>query len=238
MVLKMAKGQREAAPDFYKRPAANYQDCREKSYSSKKSTEHILGQSALLSGTVQLSSKDGLSSSNISSARLTCKVLVLQVVPISKLESTTISANVCRIVNSDTDITLFDRPLRIAVGSGVKQGDPISPKLFTACLEHVFRQLNWDNTGIYQNGRDWIKNVHSRIFYQAVLQFKLQRHFYTFLQKLLIALESIPLASLNYCSNTDKPDVHHLLTNPPDQRTISMDPIENLFWVQISPLDI
>ena len=26
---------------------------------------------------------------------------------------------------------------------GVKQGDPISPKLFTACLESVFRKLNW-----------------------------------------------------------------------------------------------
>ena len=25
---------------------------------------------------------------------------------------------------------------------GVKQGDPISPKLFTACLEPVFRKLN------------------------------------------------------------------------------------------------
>ena len=26
---------------------------------------------------------------------------------------------------------------------GVKQGDLISPKLFTACLESVFRKLNW-----------------------------------------------------------------------------------------------
>ena len=42
-----------------------------------------------------------------------------------------------------TDIILFDTPVRIPVEKGVKQGDTISPKLFTACLETVFRKLNW-----------------------------------------------------------------------------------------------
>lgn len=50
-----------------------------------------------------------------------------------------------------TDITLFDTPLRIPVEKGVKQGDTISPKLFTACLEMVFRRLNW-KSGINING--------------------------------------------------------------------------------------
>ena len=41
-----------------------------------------------------------------------------------------------------TDITLFDKQIRIPVGRGVKQGDTISPKLFSACLETVMRRLN------------------------------------------------------------------------------------------------
>ena len=50
-----------------------------------------------------------------------------------------------------TDITLFDTPIRIPVTKGVKQGDTISPKLFTACLETVFRKLSW-KSGIDVNG--------------------------------------------------------------------------------------
>uniref|UniRef100_A0A914VP78 Reverse transcriptase domain-containing protein n=1 Tax=Plectus sambesii TaxID=2011161 RepID=A0A914VP78_9BILA len=46
-------------------------------------------------------------------------------------------------LNNDctTDITLFYKPLRIPIGQGVRQGDTIFPKLFTACLEDVFRQM-------------------------------------------------------------------------------------------------
>ena len=40
-----------------------------------------------------------------------------------------------------TDIKLFHRDVRIPIGKGVRQGDPISPKLFTACLEMVFREI-------------------------------------------------------------------------------------------------
>lgn len=35
---------------------------------------------------------------------------------------------------------------------GVRQGDPISPKLFSAVLETIFRRLDWDNFGINVNG--------------------------------------------------------------------------------------
>ena len=31
------------------------------------------------------------------------------------------------------------------VKKGVKQGDPILPKLFTSILEMIFRQLTWEN---------------------------------------------------------------------------------------------
>ena len=38
------------------------------------------------------------------------------------------------------------------LGKGVRQGDCISPKLFTACLENVFRKLNWEEKGIKIDG--------------------------------------------------------------------------------------
>ncbi|KAG1675950.1 Cytochrome P450 2C29 [Nymphon striatum] len=40
----------------------------------------------------------------------------------------------------------------IRLEKGVRQGDSISPKLFTACLENVFRGLNWTSKGIPING--------------------------------------------------------------------------------------
>ncbi|OWR49135.1 endonuclease-reverse transcriptase [Danaus plexippus plexippus] len=35
---------------------------------------------------------------------------------------------------------------------GDRQGDPLSPKLFTALLEQMFRKLNWENQGLNING--------------------------------------------------------------------------------------
>ncbi|KAJ8704650.1 hypothetical protein PYW07_011838 [Mythimna separata] len=35
---------------------------------------------------------------------------------------------------------------------GVRQGDPLSPKLFTAVLEHMFRKLDWEHFGLNING--------------------------------------------------------------------------------------
>lgn len=41
----------------------------------------------------------------------------------------------------------------IKMKKGVRQGDTISPKLFTLCLEDIFKKLNWDDKGINVNGR-------------------------------------------------------------------------------------
>ena len=41
----------------------------------------------------------------------------------------------------------------IPFDKGVKQGDTISPKLFTASLEDIFRHLDWKNRGISINGQ-------------------------------------------------------------------------------------
>ena len=48
---------------------------------------------------------------------------------------------------------LFHRPLTIPIGKGVRQGDTISPKLFTAALQWVMKSLDWDERGIRVDGR-------------------------------------------------------------------------------------
>ncbi|CAF4249111.1 unnamed protein product [Rotaria socialis] len=47
---------------------------------------------------------------------------------------------------------LFNNNIAIPINRGVRQGDTISPKLFTAALEDVFRTLSWENRGIMVDG--------------------------------------------------------------------------------------
>ncbi|KAG1659291.1 Serine/threonine-protein phosphatase 2A regulatory subunit A alpha isoform [Nymphon striatum] len=51
-----------------------------------------------------------------------------------------------------SNIKLHTNTNKIRLEKGVRQGDSISPKLFTACLENVFRGLNWTSKGIPING--------------------------------------------------------------------------------------
>ncbi|KAK6755372.1 hypothetical protein RB195_014005 [Necator americanus] len=47
-----------------------------------------------------------------------------------------------------TRIQLFNRPPTIPIGKGVRQGDTISPKLFTAALQWIMKSLSWEERGI------------------------------------------------------------------------------------------
>ena len=46
---------------------------------------------------------------------------------------------------SSVTVHLHKESEKIRIKRGVRQGDTISPKLFTATLESIFRRLNWEN---------------------------------------------------------------------------------------------
>ncbi|KAE9416563.1 hypothetical protein Angca_007501, partial [Angiostrongylus cantonensis] len=47
-----------------------------------------------------------------------------------------------------TKISPFYNDINVDVKRGVRQGDTISPKLFTATLQNVMRTLEWDSMGV------------------------------------------------------------------------------------------
>ncbi|EYB88455.1 hypothetical protein Y032_0246g18 [Ancylostoma ceylanicum] len=55
--------------------------------------------------------------------------------------------------NFTTRISQFYDDIIIDVRRGVRQGDTMSPKLFTATLEYVMRRLELDNVGVRVDGR-------------------------------------------------------------------------------------
>ena len=50
--------------------------------------------------------------------------------------------------SSSTTVHLHKESNKINTRRGVRQGDTISPKLFTAALESIFRRLTWENRGL------------------------------------------------------------------------------------------
>ncbi|KAK6752702.1 hypothetical protein RB195_003863 [Necator americanus] len=55
--------------------------------------------------------------------------------------------------NFTTGISPFYKNIVIDVKRGVRQGDTISPKIFTATLENAMRKLEWDDMGVKVDGR-------------------------------------------------------------------------------------
>ncbi|XP_057654761.1 uncharacterized protein LOC130893016 [Diorhabda carinulata] len=50
--------------------------------------------------------------------------------------------------NATLNVNLHEPTNKIHVGRGIRQGDTISPKLFTCVLEYSFKKLNWEEKGI------------------------------------------------------------------------------------------
>ena len=61
---------------------------------------------------------------------------------------------------TDSSVTLHlqKESEKIRIKRGVRQGDTISPKLFTATLESIFRRLNWENKGVKIDG-EFLSNL-------------------------------------------------------------------------------
>ncbi|PIO72183.1 hypothetical protein TELCIR_05898 [Teladorsagia circumcincta] len=57
-----------------------------------------------------------------------------------------------RYTDCSTVFRPFCRNVVVAVGMGVRQGGPISPNLFTACLESVIRRCDWSGLEINIDG--------------------------------------------------------------------------------------
>ena len=56
-----------------------------------------------------------------------------------------------------TDVSLLSSPIRVPVQKGIKQGDTISPELFTACLGNIMREMDWDG-GVLIND-EWLTHL-------------------------------------------------------------------------------
>lgn len=52
-----------------------------------------------------------------------------------------------------TEVKIADSRVPIQIHRGVRQGDTMSPKLFSACVEEIFKTLEWDDFGLPINGR-------------------------------------------------------------------------------------
>ena len=60
--------------------------------------------------------------------------------------------------DSSVTVHMHKESEKIRIKRGVRQGDTISPKLFTATLESVFRRLNWENKGVKIDG-EFLSNL-------------------------------------------------------------------------------
>ena len=50
-------------------------------------------------------------------------------------------------------VQIHEKSELVFMRRGVRQSDSISPKLFTATLESIFRKKDWDKHGVFVNGR-------------------------------------------------------------------------------------
>ena len=70
----------------------------------------------------------------------------------STLEDVYIETLKDRYTDSLVTVHLRKESDKIRIKRGVREGDAISPKLFMATLESIFRRLNWENKGVKIDG--------------------------------------------------------------------------------------
>ena len=63
-------------------------------------------------------------------------------------------------IYTDSSVTVYlhKESEKINLKRGVRQGDTISPKLFTSTLESIFRRLNWENKGL-KTDREYLNHL-------------------------------------------------------------------------------
>lgn len=92
--------------------------------------------------------------------------------------------------NSTARIQLEKKSQPFKVGKGVRQGDPLSPKLFSAVLESIFRKLTWENFGINVDGTSL---THLRFADDIVLFAKSPEEITKMIEELAIESERVGL---------------------------------------------
>ena len=60
--------------------------------------------------------------------------------------------------DSSVTVHLHKESEKVRIKRGVRQGDTISPKVFTATLESIFRRLNWENKSVKIDG-EFLSNL-------------------------------------------------------------------------------
>ena len=62
--------------------------------------------------------------------------------------------DILKDIYTDSSVTvhMHKKSEEIRIKRGVRPGKTISPRLFTATLESIFRRLNWENKGVKIDG--------------------------------------------------------------------------------------